>query len=357
MKYVLLATLILLWSCGKKAEDSKPEEKVPKKSNFQVIEPDLISEWNEDNNIDSPAFFQKSEEENWTIATAKSTDKLVIYDVMTADSINAIGIEGNGKGQLDRPNGIWVQDNYCFVVERNNKRVQVFELPEFKSLGFFGVDRMMKPYGLSVHTIQEDEEKMYKVYVTDNYEFEEDVIPADSLLGKRVLEYEVKIGEDKIISDFKKYIGETSGEGVLKVVESIMYDSKMDKLYICEELEGKGNTHIKVYDTTGTYKSKFGLDIFTSQAEGLALIDTEQGGYLVSTDQALEHNIFHFFDRYTLKLLASFDSGKLTNTDGIWITQTQVGDFKKGVFIAVNNDGGIGIWDLEKLLSKINLEI
>lgn len=356
MKIALITLVFILISCNSDKLETKQEtekEVAEEKQEMLKIKPDLLSPWIEEDNIDSPAFYQGDNDENWVIATAKSTDALVVYDALTGKEIKRIGSEGTELGKLDRPNGIWVHGNYCLVVERNNHRVQIFTLPEFKSLGFIGEDKLMKPYGLTV--FQSD--KKHHIYITDNYEYEEDKIPADSLLDKRVLHYTFELaGEELSNINFEKYIGETSGEGVLKIVESIYADPKNNYLLICEELEGEGNTCIKLYDLAGNFKQNIGLGLFKSQAEGLALIECGDGGYWISTDQSYDANIFHFLDRNTFELKASFKSENLSNTDGIWLTQSSFSENTMGAFIAVNNDGGIGLWNLENLLSKLEIE-
>jgi hypothetical protein len=52
-----------------------------------------------------------------------------------------------------------------FVVERDNHRVQVFELPDFRPLGHFGTDELVKPYGLWV-----EGRAAGTVFVTDNHD-------------------------------------------------------------------------------------------------------------------------------------------------------------------------------------------
>jgi 3-phytase len=357
MKYLFITIAIFLISCGaeknnKKAEETKVETKEESSEMFK-IKPDVKSPWDEKDNIDSPAFYQTQEGENWIIATAKSTDKLFVYNAENGEVIKTVSGEGTELGKMDRPNGIWVHNDLCLVVERNNHRVQVFKLPEFEPLGFIGEDKLMKPYGLTVF----EKDNKHHIYITDNYEYEEDVIPADSLLDKRVLHYSFNIEDGKLMDvNFEKYIGETTGDGVLKVVESIYADPKNDNLLICEELEGEGKTCIKLYDLEGNFKENIGLGLFKSQAEGLALVECSDGGYWISTDQSYDANIFHFLDRNTFELKASFQSDGLSNTDGIWLTQKSFGEFSKGQFIAVNNDGGVGAWDLEKIMTKLNLQ-
>jgi len=353
LKYVvILIASFILFSCNK--EDKVIDKKVSTDSTSKEMlksKPDILSNWDEVDNIDSPAFF-KDKSGSYVITTAKATDQLVVYNAIDGKIVKRVGGTGSNLGQFKRPNGIWVYGNLCFVVERDNHRVQVLSLPNFEPLTTFGDDKLNKPYGLTV--FRKDDK--FHIYLTDNYEFIENQIPADSLLDKRVLHYTFNVEKGKITNiNFEKYIGETTGEGILRVVESIYADPVNDNLLICEEYEGEGNTCVKVYDLKGKFKKTLGLGLFKSQAEGLALIRCGKNGYWISTDQSKSSNIFHFFDRKTFDYVNSFESTNLSNTDGIWITQETFDINNQGAFIAVNDDGGIGIWNLGPLLFKLDL--
>lgn len=354
MKYVsiIIASFILL-SCNKGDKVIDKEISTDSTSNVMLkSKPDILSNWNEVDNIDSPAFF-KDKSGSYVIATAKATDQLVVYNAIDGKVVKRVGGTGSNLGQFKRPNGIWVYGNLCFVVERDNHRVQVLSLPNFEPLTTFGDDKLKTPYGLTVARLN----GKFNIYITDNYEFIEDQIPADSLLDKRVLHYTFNVEKGKITNiNFEKYIGETNGEGVLRVVESIYADPVNDNLLICEEFEGEGNTCVKVYDLNGKFKKTIGLGLFKSQAEGLALLRCGKNGYWISTDQSTSSNIFHFFDRKTFEHVNSFESTNLSNTDGIWLTQESFDIYSQGAFIAVNNDGGIGIWNLGPLLFQLNIK-
>jgi 3-phytase len=349
--FPILLFVFFLFSCG---GDKKPVQKVntdEDKNELIKLKPDILSNWNEDDNIDSPAFY-KDKSGAYVVATAKSTHQLVVYNAKNGKEVRRIGNLGSELGQFNRPNGVWIYGELCFVVERDNKRIQVLRLPDFEPMLSIGEDRLSKPYGLTVFR----KDGKFHLYVTDNYEYEEDVIPADSLLDKRVLHYTFAYNNKDILDlEFVKYIGAKEGEGVLKVVESIYADPVNNNLLIAEELEGKGNTCIKVYDLEGNFKKTVGLNLFESQAEGLALIRCGQKGYWISTDQSYDKNIFHFFDRTSFELIGSFESENLSNTDGIWITQESFDVFSQGAFIAVNNDGGIGVWNLGPLLFQLGI--
>lgn len=364
---LLLIAVMPVVSCGVKNSDKEAtvadstqvaSEEIIKDI---LIEEDIVSPWNESLNVDSPAFWTDGEQ-NLVIATMKEGHGLIVYEAETGEEIRRISEPGNKHGNFERPNGIWVIDDYCFVVERDNRRVQVLKLPSLKTIGTFAEEKLIKPYGISIYEGQSG----YEVYITDNYENEledeidstdEDEIPADSLLGKRVLHYKVMITENGMAAKFERYIGETNGEGIIKVAESIYADPENNNLLIAEEFEPE--TCVKVYNLeTGKYSgTQIGKGRFQYQAEGIALYDKGNGeGYWFLTDQEEGDNTFFIHDRKTFEFLGSFKSKTTQNTDGVWLTRHSFGKFDNGIFIPVHNDGGIGIFDLNRLFEKLNLE-
>ena len=150
-----------------------------------------------EDNIDSPASWTTPEGQVWLIATAKATDKLVVYDGQTGAKLRDVGSLGTAPGQFDRPNGIAVVDDLVLIVERDNHRVQVLQLPDFSPLGVFGADDLRKPYGLWVNK----QGNGYDVYVTDSYDAGEDaqgndVLPPLAELDKRVRRYALQVQGD-----------------------------------------------------------------------------------------------------------------------------------------------------------------
>ncbi len=360
LKKLLFALIIFtIAACNSKKEESPKDNLGAVSAKFEAkadtiptIKETFLSKWNESDNVDSPAFYQTPEGENWIIATGKSSHNLLIYNAENGSIIKHALKEGSAAGELNRPNGIWVVDNLCAVVERDNHRVQVFQLPEFKHLGFIAQDKLINPYGLSIDKIKDT----YRLFITDNYE-KNDSIPPNEELGKRVLEYTFKIAGGKVTSEFKRYLGETSGDGVLKVVESIYADAVNNTLILSEEDETF--TYLKSYSLDkGTFDGRtLGKGLLNYQAEGIALYDCGNGeGFWFCTDQNEGDNTFYIFDRKTFKEVAAFKSETTQNTDGVWLTQKPYGQFKKGVFFAVNNDGGVGAFDLEMLFEKLGLE-
>ena len=238
-----------------------------------------------------------------------------------------------------------------FLVERDNHRVQVFSLPEFRSLGIYGAADLRKPYGIAIERRAEGD---YITWITDSYEYEEDVIPDDSLLGERVRRYAVTTTPSSVSATLEQTFGDTSGDGRLRVVESIAVDTMHDILLIAEEEEGA--SMVKVYGTDGRFTNRIiESRFFPYQAEGIVLYECGAEGYWIATDQSEIVNTFHVFDRNSLAHLGSFRGRSVLNTDGIALTQVGFGPFPSGAFYAVHNDGNVAAFSWRDIATALGL--
>jgi len=339
--YMFCAICFVLTACENKHTENKKEVTVNEV--YQTTR-------NINDNVDSPAFW-KNDSVSLLIATAKSTDKLIVYNAVNGKHLKDVGSNGDGKLQFKRPNGITVIDDYVLVVERDNQRVQVLKLPEFSFVGFVSDTLLTKPYGLNIVR----NKNSYRLYVTDNYETETEKIPADSLLGRRIHIYDLTIANDILQYKLVKFAGATSGAGCLRVVESIFLDKENDNLLLSEEDETQSS--FKIYDSEGSFKDKIiGLGLFKYQVEGIALYKKDKGeGFWIITDQSHEKNRFMVFDRKTFKYKGAFIGTNTLNTDGIWLTAERFGKFKKGAFFAVHDDGNVSAFDLDAIIKNLKL--
>lgn len=347
--------ILAVASCSKSGNDQTNTQQ--SNSNIsdsnKVVKEAFLSNYNDADNVDSPTFWQGSNGENWLIATSKSKNDLIIYDAFDGKLIKRFGKTGNAPGEFLRPNGIFTIDNLCLVVERDNKRVQILQLPDFKPLGFIASDRLSKPYGLWVNK----DTAGYNLFITDLHADEDLPMPADSILAQSVLQYKFNITDGVLNSHFIRYVGEKSGTGVTKIVESIVADPVNDNLFIAEEMPGA--TFINVYGLTdGKFRNQtIGQGIYKYQAEGFTIFDCGNGsGFIIGTDQDKKNNTFHVFDRKTFKYLGSFHGETVQNTDGVWLTQISSPKFPNGVLYAVNNDGGVAAFNWNDIATKLNLK-
>lgn len=309
-------------------------------------------------NIDSPASWTTADGHRWLIATAKATDKLVVYDGQTGAHLRDVGNTGTAPGQFVRPNGIAVVDDLVLIVERDNHRVQVLQLPDFTPLGVFAADDLRKPYGLWVNKQREG----YEVYVTDSYDAGEDaqgndVLPPLAELDKRVRRYALSVKGGALDARLVSSIGDTSEAGALRVVESIWGDPANDRLLIAEEDETYAS-EIKVYTLDGRFTgTTFGRDAFQAQAEGVMLRTCGKDGWWITTEQGKQRSVFHLFDRHTFKHVGAFQGNRVANTDGIWLDQHASTRFPHGVLYAVHDDQGVVAFDWASVARQLSLPL
>jgi 3-phytase len=317
-----------------------------------IVEEAFETERDTLDDVDSPAVWHGPEGQHWVLTTAKATDVILVNDAATGEPVRRVGGTGSGPGQLERPNGVAAIADMMLVVERDNARLQAFSLPGFEPLGTFGEEQLRRPYGIAAY---EDEQGRIELYVTDNYELEEDVIPPDSMLGERVEHFRAWMEGGELRTEHVRTFGETSGEGVLRKVETIGVDPASDRVLIAEELEP--DSHWKIYALDGTFSGQvFGRGYFPHEAEGLALYACgDGGGYWVATDQDEQTNTFHVFDRKTLEHLGAFTGVTTRNTDGVALTQAGFGPFPAGAFYAVHNDGNIAAFSWAEIAAALEL--
>src|SRR5688572_4891594 len=148
-----------------------------------VIEEAFETERDTLDDVDSPTVWHGPDDQHWLMTTAKATDVILVHDAATGEPIRRLGGTGSGPGQLERPNGVAAIADLLFVVERDNARIQVFSLPDLEAVGTFGEEELVRPYGIAAY---QDQQGRVELYVTDNYELQEDVVPPDSMLGERV---------------------------------------------------------------------------------------------------------------------------------------------------------------------------
>lgn len=310
-----------------------------------------------EDNIDSPASWLQ-DGRLMLVATAKEGDRLVVYDGRTGERLREVGGPGDGPGQLRRPNGVaTVDDRYAFVVERDNRRVQMFALPGFEPLLGFGADELVQPYGLWVRRAGEG----YEVLVSDAYmagedAAGEDIVPPLEQLDRRFRRFIVVPAGDGWRARATGAFGDTSAAGAIRVPESLFGDPDNDRLLVAEEDVPTG-TRLREYDLQGRYRGRdVGASQYRAQAEGIALLRCADGsGWWVGSDQFADRTVFHLFDRRSLAHAGSF-AGEVTGlTDGIWLDERGDARFPQGVLYASHLDQAVAAFDWRDIAAALSL--
>lgn len=311
----------------------------------RAVEPIVAEAWMSAeklaDNIDSVAVWHAPDGSVRLYATAKKTDRVAVLDAADGREIGSIGASGEAPGLLRRPNGVAVEGDRLYVVERDNHRVQVFGLPDGNPLGTFGASELLKPYGLWIDA----RAPQLRIYVTDNYETANGTTPPPAELGRRVRVYEVSRSgtfEAKPLQAF----GATSGDAILRVVESIAGDPVYDHLLVADE-ELRGGSYTQLYTMAGeAARRKIGADAYRHQAEGLALYACDDGdGVWIASDQDPREQRFLAFDRKTLAFRGAFKPAKTRTTDGIAIDQRASTRFPAGALYAQHDNRAVAAFD------------
>lgn len=313
---------------------------------IKIIPETFLTKANPKNNIDSVAIWHGSNNQNWLLATAKSTNKIIVYDAQTGEKVKSIGTFGNDKMQFARPNSVAVINDFAFIVERDNHRLQVFSLPEFNFLGFIGENKLKLPYGL---TLYKKEKNTYILYVTDNYDAQD-----ETKTNGRVHHYEIKIKNNKLSSKLLNTFGYEE-KSFLRKVETIVADKKNNRLFIADE--SPEECCVKIYTLDGKFTGKYlGKGLFKSEPEGIAIYKVgKNNGYIIATNQDYQKNTFFVFDRKSLQHLGTFNGKNVSNTDGIAVTSKSFGPFKNGAFYAVNNDKNVAAISWANIKKELKL--
>ena len=322
-----------------------------------VVKEAFVTASTPEENIDSPASWLQ-DGKRMLVASAKATDQLVVYDGDTGQRLRTVGGTGSALGQLQRPNGVaTIDDRYLFVVERDNHRVQMFQLPDFTPLLAFGADALQQPYGLWVQPKGEG----YEVLVSDAYMAGEDaqgedIIPPLAQLDRRFRRYELTQAGGKWTARDAGAFGDTGAAGAIRVPESLFGDAANNRLLVAEEDVPTG-TLLREYDLQGRYLGRdVGKGQYVAQAEGIALMRCADGsGWWVASDQFADRTVFHLFDRRSLAHVGSF-AGEVTGlTDGVWLDERGDARFPQGVLYASHLDLGVAAFDWRDIAAALEL--
>lgn len=364
---VLLAllSLALLAGCAstggeeKHREPDEPGTRGPMLADTALAPPQVreafITPRSPADEFDSPTAWSAAGGGRWLIGSAKKSHQLVVFDGETGALLRRVGGRGAEPGRFARPNGVFVWGDRLFVVERDNRRVQVLALPDFTPLATFGEAELRSPYGLWLY---EPEAGTLEVWVTDSYMEGEryEIVPALAKLDARLKRYTLLVDGEAVSARLAGTAGDTSPAGALRVVESVVGDPEHSRLLVAEEDVPTG-TGYRVYDLEGRYTGRdMGVGVFLAQAEGLALWACPDGrGAWIGADQFHDRTVFHVFDRLTLAPLGQFTGEATSLTDGLWLSQAPSARFPAGVLYASNGDEAFSAFDWRDIARVLGL--
>jgi len=316
--------------------------------------------------LDSMALWRSPDgADAWLFVTGKKSHTVEIIDGHTGRHLRTLGKKGSGQGEFRRPNGIAVADDLLFVVERGNRRLQVFRLPSLDPVLQFGEELLINPYGLTVfRDPQVTASAAYHVYITDQQEFDPKALHLAAVMqgamAQRVKHLVVSENGTALTVEHRSTFGDIDGPGALFEVETIMADPEEKTLWICDEK----SKAIRIYDLDGKFTGRsVGEGIIVGDPEGLALYrdaSLPEGGVWVLSDQRDEVTVLRLFSRRSGHLLVSalgrsaapgVDDPVLAMTDGLWLAQESLGtSFHQGALFCAHLDKQVSAYSFGDLL-------
>jgi len=311
LKFYIISSLFFIIGCN-----SKPNV-------ITLDNPMFATESIADAGIDSIGFLMRK---HVIVVTVKDKNELHVYGAMNGKFKKSI------KRENAYPNGIiTINDQFVLVTERNNKQVAVFN-SSMDFLGAFGNDKLRSPYGI---TFYKQENNSYKVLVTDSYEYNN---PRED----RILSW------DFIIENEEFSVGPATvlGNPTLYQVESIQADKYYQTLLVAEEMEEHHKVMVLDLMTGKVIKEDLGNFDRGNDPEGIALvINKNNNGYWICTEQSKTDNRFHLYDRKSLEYINTLYLDNVSYTDGI-ATAYMHG---KWFLYAVDNDARVVAFELPEI--------
>lgn len=333
-----------------------------------VVGETYVSQAADDDELDSLATWRHPDGGHWLIASGKSSHRLVIFDAETGVRLRTFGEKGSDPGRFKRPNGLVVDGDRLFVVERDNHRVQVLSLPDFVPLGSFGEAQLRAPYGLWLNPAAEGAaDGTIDVYVTDSFMdgANYDVVPPLDQLNQRVRRYRVRFGADGApTAETLAHFGAPNEAAALRMVESIAGDRARGVLLIADEFVDpaqKRESTLREYAMDGVFTGRSApRGSFDAEAEGVALwacakFRDSSRGYWIGVDQRQDLTAFRLFDRDSLVLRGSFVGRVVAATDGIALRTAPSPRFPGGALFAVHRDKAVAAFDLRDVTRALRL--
>jgi len=321
-----------------------------------TVSEQYITVENPDDELDSLATWPTEDGATWLIATAKNTHELVVFDADSGEQLRSVGHRGTADGEFLRPNGVFVHGDLLFVSERDNRRVQMLSLPDFRPLGRFGEGRLRSPYGLWAHETRPGE---LHVYVTDSFMEGADfkTVPPLSQLDQRVRRYRIDLAGALPVAEYVGSFGDTGQDTALHMVESLLGDPAHGRLLVADE-DTRSGTALREYTLDGHFTGG-GVrpGAFQAEPEGIALwACTADGGYWIVADQLRPLTVFRVFDRASLAPRGAFSGHATAWTDGVALHAAPTARFPAGVLFAVHSDRAVAAFDLRDVARALDLD-
>lgn len=279
---------------------------------------------------------------------AKDLSHIKIFDAATGEHLRDLSAPGEELGYVSRPNGLEIWNDLLFVVERDNFRVQVWQLPTEEPLMTFGEGELALPYGIAIH---DRGDGSADVFITDDYLVVQTTDDWTEKLTKRVKQFRYRDGAVDLVRSF----GSTTNIGALAGVEVLTVDPMLRRLLICDE----ENENVKIYTLDGVFTGQImGGEVIQNDPEGVVIInlpDHPGGGYVLVADQGETQTFLRAFDRSSGEYAGTLIAEDFAETDSLALHQGPLGEFAQGLVYATHDERmikGFAVADIVAALEK-----
>lgn len=248
--------------------------------------------------------------QNVVLVTAKASGVIYEFDLSNGKKIGKWSCINSCEpiNKWSRPNGIANWENIVGIVERDGKKLKMYDYTNKKLLLDWGDNILQKPYGLAIGLI----DGIINVIITDDGP------------NKSVYKLRLKYNEKKTLElidwnliikfDFRTKL------------ESVYLDTEKRKILIADE----NKYLIYIYDfDSNQFIDLIGEKYFNNETEGIS----KYKDFYVCTLQSKTDNRFYFFDENFDLVHEIKDNTNISNTDGICV----FGDY----LIAINRDSQV----------------
>jgi myo-inositol-hexaphosphate 3-phosphohydrolase len=240
--------------------------------------------------------------------TSKGSGVVDVFDAATGAFVTVIP-------GFERSNNCAVEGDLLITTDIGSDDVRVHHLPDLVPIDRFAQE-LIQPEGVDVLTPRTGEPL---IYVTDS---------GDASVHVYTL------ATRELVGSFRTGFG--GG------IEPIVADDLHQRIYVSRG-EKESRKGIGWFTPEGVFVREFGGQVFSSDAEGMAIYACGTGGYLVVADQRGSETEFEVFDRVTLSHQGAFTlaaGSDFTNrTDGIDILQAPLPGFPNGMLAACDGCG------------------
>jgi len=269
-------------------------------------------------------------------ATEPSTNKLLRMDAGTGKLSSETGGPGSAIGEFDNPGSVALVGSRVYVLDRGNRRVQIFDGVTLQPEAFaFGSEQLKEPLAILV---DDPSDPTVTVDVVD--------LEAGELYLQRFqLNQEIKAKDGKrtvllsTTGQQRSKLGKASSGAV-----SMVRDSGNARYWVIQS----GNFWEIDESGKGTAFSLPNLPTFAnSTAVGMYACGKANRGYLIIADSSSRTDRLVFLDRTSFAPVASVQLKGISNLTSLTVSREPVAYMSFGAIYAVNNGQSVAAlnWD------------